>query len=132
MKFYFSFVYLHSALLNSRLVDIFFRAINHSFPGRLNDSIEILLGFWNWLQIGSLCKSWINKDSGSIFFSFQKIDQDNNIIQGWLENKSCLKWLYYLLSGVVKDRGGWPWPPGLFLPWLFIIWSNFCFLNILV
>ena len=34
-----------------------------------------------------------------------------------------------LLSGVVKDRGGWPWPPGWFLAWLYIIWSNFCFQN---
>ena len=23
------------------------------------------------------------------------LDKDNNIIQGWLENKSCHKWLYY-------------------------------------
>ena len=34
-----------------------------------------------------------------------------------------------LLSGVVKDRGGWPWPLGWFLAWLYIIWSNFCFQN---
>ena len=37
-----------------------------------------------------------------------------------------------LLCGVVEDRSGWPWPQEWFLPWLFIIWSNFCFLNILV
>ena len=37
-----------------------------------------------------------------------------------------------LLSGVVEDRRGWPWPLGWFLPWIFIIWSNFCFLNMLV
>ena len=35
------------------------------------------------------------------------------------------------LSWVVDNRRGWPWPPWLFLPCLVVIWSNFCFENIL-
>ena len=36
------------------------------------------------------------------------------------------------LPGVVEDRRGWQWPPGWFLTWLSVIWSNFCLQNIVL
>ena len=66
------------------------------------------------------------------------LDKDNNIIQESVENKSCTKWQKimlgtisdvmvilnnsrkrgpYALSGVVEDRGGWPWNTGWVLTW---------------
>ena len=38
----------------------------------------------------------------------------------------------YAHLGVVGDRRGWPWVLGWFHTCLYVIWSNFCFTNIVV
>ena len=87
--------------------------------------------FWQKANIENMLLIWILAQNFHFPWHFETerwpnmiFSQKQNFFLTKFKLKACSQ--YFL-----EDRRGWPWPPWLFLSCLLVIWSNFCFENIL-